>query len=54
MKIHTNHIDIHYDIAGNPNGPWLTLSSSYQRSSSAWLSGSDQRKASASSSSIGT
>ena len=28
MKIHTNHIDIHYDIAGNPNGPWLTLSHS--------------------------
>jgi 3-oxoadipate enol-lactonase len=28
MKTHTNHIDIHYEIAGNDNGPWLTLSHS--------------------------
>lgn len=28
MKIKTNGIDIHYEISGNPQGPWLTLSHS--------------------------
>ena len=28
MKIKTNHIDIHYEIAGNEQGPWITLSHS--------------------------
>jgi 3-oxoadipate enol-lactonase len=28
MKITTNGIEIHYDISGNPNGPWVTLSHS--------------------------
>ncbi len=28
MKIKTNGIEIHYEIAGNPQGPWLTMSHS--------------------------
>ena len=28
MKITTNGIEIHYDISGNPHGPWITLSHS--------------------------
>ncbi len=28
MKIKTNHIDMHYEIEGNENGPWITLSHS--------------------------
>jgi len=34
MKIHTNGIDIHYDIAGS--GPWLTLSHSLACDLSMW------------------